>query len=77
MSNAFHILKNALNKKYIDWYFFMPGNDVDDILCSPHTLYLVIYFAFLTLYFNSFYLIPMLKNYIKNKKQNKTPLKVS
>ncbi len=55
----------------------MPGNDVDDILCTPHTLYLVIYFAFLTLYFNSFYLIPMLKNYIKNKKQNKTPLKVS
>lgn len=60
-----------------DPLFFMPGNDVEDILGIPHTLYLVIYFAFLTLYFNSFYLIPMLKNYIKNKKQNKTPLKVS
>ncbi len=52
-----------------DPLYFMPGNDVMDILGLAHSLYVVLYSAFLTLYFNLFYLITKAVSAIKNKKK--------
>ena len=40
-----------------DPFYFMPGNDVADILGMPQKLYAVLYVVFLSVYFNLFYLI--------------------
>ncbi len=52
-----------------DPLYFMPGNDVMDILGLSHPLYVVLYAAFLALYFNLFYLIPQAVSAIKKKKK--------
>lgn len=51
-----------------DPLYFMPGCDVMEILGLNYPLYIVLYSAFLILYFNLFYLIPILVTKMKNKK---------
>ena len=54
-----------------DPLYFMPGNDVMKVLSIPYPLYLIIYVVFVFgIWTNAFYLIPMLVNKLKVKKEN-------
>lgn len=53
-----------------DPMYFMPGNDVMDILGVGYPLYLVLYIIFIIIYFNIFYLIDDRKKVFKIKNNN-------
>ena len=52
-----------------DPFYFMPRNDILEIVGLPYGVFLTIYIGFIALYFNSFYLINDRKNVFKNKKR--------
>ena len=53
-----------------DPMYFMPGNDVMDILGVSYTVYLILYIVFLILYINIFYLIDDRKRIFKHRKNS-------
>ena len=50
-----------------DPFYFMPNNDVQEIIGFSYNLYLPLYIVFMFIYINIFYLIPCIKNRIKTK----------
>lgn len=54
-----------------DPMYFMPGNDVQEILGVSYGLYLPLYIVFMLVYFNIFYLIDDRKNVFKRKTKRK------
>ena len=53
-----------------DPMYFMPGNDVMDILGVEYSLYLVLYIIFIIVYFNVFYFIDDRKNVFQKQRKN-------
>ena len=51
-----------------DPFYFMPGNDIQEIVGFAYEIFLLIYLAFVAIYFNLFYLIGDRKNLFKKKK---------
>ncbi|MBO7218782.1 MAG: YwaF family protein [Clostridia bacterium] len=58
-----------------DPFYFMPQNDVQDIVGLGYGIYLPGYLAFIAVYLNAYYLIPFFKNKISNKSSNKKKTK--
>ncbi|MBE7074820.1 MAG: hypothetical protein E7376_02445 [Clostridiales bacterium] len=67
---AYAFLEIYVLKIEADPLYFMPGNDVMDIIGVNHSLYLVLYSIFLLVYVNLFYVI----NEFKRKKAKKERL---
>lgn len=53
-----------------DPMYFMPGNDITEILNIPYAGFLVLYILFMIIYINAFYLIDDRKNIFKKRKNN-------
>ena len=53
-----------------DPMYFMPGNDITEILNIPYAGFLVLYILFMIIYINAFYLIDGRKNIFKKRKNN-------
>lgn len=50
-----------------DPLYFMPGNDIEQILGLPYPVYLILYFIFVFgIWFNSFYVFPIIYKKVKN-----------
>jgi hypothetical protein len=60
------ILEMFVLKIEPDPFYFMPGNDVEEILGIAHNLYAVLYVAFMAVYMNAYYLI---SKFCKKKKE--------
>lgn len=54
-----------------DPFYFMPENDVQDITDLPYGAYLPLYIVFVTLFYNTFYIINLIKN--KRNTRKKSP----
>ena len=52
-----------------DPFYFMPANEVQDIIGLSYDLYLPLYLIFMVIYYNIFYLIGDRKNVFKRKKK--------
>ncbi len=64
---AYAFLEIYVLKIERDPLYFLPGNDVQSVFGLSYPLYLVVYVAFILLYFNAFYLIPMALRHRKHK----------
>lgn len=64
---AYAFLEIYVLKIERDPLYFLPGNDVQSVFGLSYPLYLVVYVAFIVLYFNAFYLIPMALRHLKHK----------
>lgn len=67
---AYTFLQIYVLKTEADPMYFMPGNDVQDIFGVGYGAYLIIYIVFSAIYFNLFYLIPMLIKKVKARRVN-------
>lgn len=63
------ILEICVLKIEGDPFYFMPGNDVQEIIGLAYKLYLPLYILFMMVYFNVFYLINDRKNIFKKRKE--------
>ena len=61
------LLEMYVLKIATDPLYFMPGNDIQEILGVGNALYVVIYFVFMIIYVNIFYLINDRKNVFKKR----------
>ncbi|MBE7088723.1 MAG: hypothetical protein E7370_04330 [Clostridiales bacterium] len=64
---AYAFIEIFVLKIDLDPLYFMPDNEVQEILGTSYPLYLVIYISFLTVFFNAYYLIKGLIDKRKHK----------
>ena len=57
--NVYAFVEIYLLKIEADPLYFMPGNDVQEVLGCTYPVYLVIYVCFLAFYFNAYYLVTL------------------
>ena len=57
---AYAFIEIYLLKIEADPLYFLPGNEAMEILGLPYPAYLAVYIVFLTVYFNLYYLVPIL-----------------
>lgn len=65
---VYSFLEIYVLKIEFDPFYFMPNNDVQEIVGMNYNLYLPCYIIFMLIYFNIFYFIPYIKNRINRKR---------